>query len=125
MYQGQDQTVLVVDDMSEQCQIAFTMLEKLGYRVTTVSSGEEAVAYAKVNKVDILLLDMIMDPGIDGLETYRQILETTSHQKAIIASGYSETARVHKAQKMGAGEYVRKPYTIINITRAISAELKK
>jgi two-component system, cell cycle sensor histidine kinase and response regulator CckA len=125
MYQGQGQTVLVVDDMSEQRQVASTMLEKLGYRVTTVSSGEEAVTYIKDNQVDILLLDMIMDPGIDGLETYRRILETKPHQKAIIASGYSETARVHTAQALGAGEYVKKPYTLINIARAISQELNK
>ncbi len=125
MYLGQGETVLVVDDMPEQRQIASIMLEKLGYAVTTLPSGEEAIEYIKANQVDILLLDMIMDPGIDGLETYRRILERVPRQKAIIASGYSETARVHRAQALGAGEYVKKPYTLIMIAKAISDELKK
>ena len=68
---------------------------------------------------------MIMDPGIDGLETYRRILELVPRQKAIIASGYSETGRAHTAQALGAGEYVKKPYTLIQIAKAISDELKK
>ncbi len=55
--------------MGEQREIASRILIELGYSVTTVSSGEEAVDYLKDNSADLLLLDMIMDPGIDGLET--------------------------------------------------------
>jgi len=61
--------------VEEQRQIATKILKKLGYSVATVSSGEEAVDYLKDNSADILLLDIIMDPGIDGLDTYKQILE--------------------------------------------------
>ncbi|MBW2585251.1 MAG: response regulator [Deltaproteobacteria bacterium] len=43
--------------------------------VTSVSSGEEAIEYLKSRSADLIILDMIMDPGIDGLETYRRILE--------------------------------------------------
>ncbi len=52
---------------------------------------------------------MIMDPGIDGPETYRQILELHPGQKAIIASGFSETNRVKETQRLGAGAYVLSP----------------
>ena len=55
------------------------------------------------NTADLLVLDMIMDPGIDGLEAYKRILELHPEQKAIIASGYSETPRVKEAIKLGAG----------------------
>ena len=72
------------------------MLGRLGYRVEAVSSGEEAIEYLKNKKVDLVVLDMIMDPGIDGLETYRRILGINPGQKAIIVSGFSETGRVKK-----------------------------
>ena len=84
---GAGESILVVDDIEAQRQIASEMLEKLGYRVTTVSSGEEAVAYLNENMADLLVLDMIMEPGIDGLETYREILKICPGQKSIIATG--------------------------------------
>jgi DNA-binding NarL/FixJ family response regulator len=68
-------------------------------------------------------MDMIMDPGIDGLETYRRILKVHPGQKAIITSGFSETERVKEALKLGAGAYVKKPYILEKISKAIRAEL--
>ncbi len=67
---------------------------------------------------------MIMDPGMDGLETYRSILEIAPGQKAVIVSGYSETDRVKEAQKLGAGAYVRKPYVLEKIGLAIRQEAR-
>jgi DNA-binding NtrC family response regulator len=101
------------------------MLNKLGYAVNTVPSGEEAIEYMKNNSADLVVLDMIMDPGIDGLETYKKILEYKPDQKAIIASGFSETWRVKEAQRLGAGAYVKKPYTIDKIGQAVVAELSR
>ncbi|MEI7673185.1 MAG: ATP-binding protein, partial [Deltaproteobacteria bacterium] len=66
-YMGKGETVLVVDDKAEQRDIAARLLTKLGYQVHCVSSGEEAVEHLKTDKADILVLDMIMTPGIDGL----------------------------------------------------------
>jgi len=122
---GKGESILVVDDVEEQRQIASEMLEKLGYTVTTVSSGEEAVEYMLRNTTDLVVLDMIMEGGIDGLETYRRILKIHPGQKSIIASGYSESARVIEAQNLGAGTYVKKPYLLGKIGRAIRAELDK
>jgi PAS domain S-box-containing protein len=122
---GRGEHVLVVDDMPEQRQIAAAMLEKLGYEVHTVASGEEAVAYLVLHQTDLVVLDMIMDPGIDGLETYRQILKLHPHQKAIIVSGFSENERVKAAQALGAGAYIRKPYTFEKIGLAVRTELDR
>ncbi len=122
-YMGKGESILVVDDVAEQREIAFRILNKLGYSVTSVSSGEEAVDYLKDNSADLLLLDMIMDPGIDGLETYKRILEFHPNQKAIIVSGFSETRKVKKAQRLGAGEYVKKPYLLEKIGLAIRENL--
>jgi len=124
-YMGKGEKILVVDDVQEQREIATGMLKKLGYSVTNVSSGEKAVEYMANNTADLLVLDMIMDPGIDGLETYKRILEIHSKQKAIIASGFSESASVKEAKNLGAGAYVKKPYLIEKIGIAVKSELDK
>jgi len=114
-YAGKGEHILVVDDMADQRQIAAEMLQSLGYKVTALASGEEAATYLEDNAVDLVILDMIMDPGIDGLETYRRISAVTPGQKVIIASGYSESERVREAQRLGAGAYVKKPYLLAKI----------
>ncbi len=117
--------ILVVDDVGQQREIASAILKYLGYDVATAASGEEAVQYLKENRADLVILDMIMDPGIDGLETYKRIREQNPGQKAIITSGYSETDRVKKAQELGAGRYLKKPYTLENLGRAVKEEIEK
>jgi len=124
-YMGRGETVLIVDDVDEQREIATEMIKNLAYNVTSISSGEKAVDYLKHHRTDLVILDMIMDPGIDGLETYRKILEVCPDQKAIIASGFSETDKVKEAQRLGAGAYVKKPYTIEKIGTVVRAELDK
>ena len=124
-YMGKGESLLVVDDVEEQREIASRILKKLGYSFTTVSSGEEAVDYLKDNSADLLILDMIMDPGIDGLETYKRILEFHPGQKALIVSGFSETDRVKEAQRLGAGAYVKKPYLLEKIGLSVRNELDR
>ena len=124
-YMSGGESILVVDDVENQRIIATSLLSRLGYHVTAVSSGEEAVEYMKNAKADLLVLDMIMDPGIDGLETYKRILKLHPAQKAVIVSGFSETIRVKEAQKLGAGAYVRKPYLLEKIGLAIRIELDR
>jgi PAS domain S-box-containing protein len=122
---GKGEEILVVDDIEAQRLIAAEMLKKLGYQVMTVSSGEEAVAYVDDHMPDLLVLDMIMEPGMDGLDTYREILKICPGQKSIIASGYSESVRVKEALQLGAGTYIKKPYLLEKIGRAIKLELER
>ena len=122
--QGKGQTVLVVDDEATQRDIATSLLTKLGYQPSSVSSGEEAVSYLKTHKVDLLVLDMIMDPGMNGRKTYEQIISLHPGQKAIIASGFSETDEVKKAHNLGAGIFIKKPYTINQLGKAVKQELE-
>jgi PAS domain S-box-containing protein len=124
-YQGNGETVMIVDDMEDQREIATTLLSRLGYSVTAVSSGEEAVKRLDKKPVDLLVLDMIMGSGMDGLDTYREIIKTAPSQKAILASGYSETSRVKEAQRLGAGPYIRKPYTLERMGTAVRDELHR
>jgi len=124
-YKGAGKTILVVDDVETQREISCKILDKLGYQSISVSSGEEAVEYLAHNSVDLVLLDMIMDPGISGYETYKRIIKIHPGQKAIILSGFSETEDVGKAQSLGAGKYIKKPVTIEKIGLAIKEELTK
>jgi len=124
-YMGHQEHILIVDDVLEQREIATTLLENLNYRVNAVENGTAAIAFLTTVTVDLVILDMIMDPCIDGLETYRQIIEIHPGQKAIITSGFSETERVKEAQRLGAGAYVRKPYNLETIGMAIKKELEK
>jgi nitrogen-specific signal transduction histidine kinase/ActR/RegA family two-component response regulator len=122
-YRGAGESVLVVDDIKEQRDLATFMLQRLGYQVDAVVSGEEAVQYISKTPVDILVLDMIMDPDMDGLDTYRQILAISPGQKAVIASGFSESERVLEAQRLGAGPYIKKPYRMEQIGMALREQL--
>jgi len=124
-YMGKGESILVVDDIKEQRDIADSLLSELGYSVTTLSSGQEAVEYMKNHSANLVILDMIMEPGLDGLETYRGIIKSHPGQKAIITSGFSETGRVKEAQMLGAGQYIKKPYTIEKIGVAVKTELEK
>jgi len=101
------------------------MLTRMGYDVASVSSGEAAVDDVKQNRVDLLVLDMIMDPGIDGLETYQRIVNIHPGQRAVITSGFSESHRVHEARKLGAGIYVKKPYRLETIAKAVRDVLNR
>lgn len=119
---GEGQFILVVDDIAEQREIAVQILIRLGYRVVSVASGDEAVRYVRDNPVDLMVLDMIMPPGMDGLDTYREVLSVRG-TRAIIASGFSETERVRKTLALGACLYVRKPYTVEKIAAAVKQAL--
>ena len=124
-YLGNGESILIVDDAAEQRELARRMMERLGYVVFAAGSGEEAVELVGKQNYDLLILDMIMPPGMNGLETYKRILELSPGQKAVIASGYSKSDDVSKALRLGAGHYVKKPFTIESIGLAVRTELDR
>ena len=83
------------------------------------------MAHVQNRPVDVVVLDMIMDPGMGGRETYERLLQLRPGQRAVIASGYSLTDDVRRAQELGAGEYVKKPYTLEDLGLALRHELAK
>ena len=122
-YKGDGEMILVVDDEANQREIFVNMLETLGYKAEAVSGGLAAVEYVEQNDVDLIILDMIMDPGIDGRETYERISRIKPGQKAIIVSGFAETDAVRAAQKLGAGQYIKKPIRINTLGKAVKMAL--
>ncbi len=123
---GRGERVLVIDDVVEQRELAASILTRLGYRVEAVASGEAAVAtIAAGEEYDLLVLDMIMEPGIDGRETYQRILACRPGQRAIIVSGFSETDNVRRVQALGATTYLRKPYLLETLAEAVRTEIDR
>ena len=124
------ETIMVVDDDPLQTDVSSRVLKKLGYRVVSAQSGEEALEMMRSRQASqtfpaIVVLDMMMGPGIDGAETYKEMKTINPRQKAIILSGYVESDRVTLAQSLGAGAYIRKPVTIEKLGKAIRNELAR
>ena len=129
------ETLLVVDDAPEQRAVAAAMLAKLGYRVVSAENGSAALELMKQARIgegessrspfDLVLLDMAMDKGPDGLETYRQILRLFPGQRCIIVTGGGQNDQVLQTQALGAGPLVSKPYTFRMIGAAVRRELDR
>ncbi len=120
---GNGEKILIVDDVAEQREIASAILKELRYNVISSRSGEDAIEFLHNNDVDLVVLDMIMEPGIDGATTYRRIHEFKPHQKAIIASGFAITAQVDELRRLGIDRYINKPYSIGQIGKAVKTAL--
>ncbi len=117
--------ILVVDDEKFQRFIISKNLEKLGYDSSVASNGHEAVAlFAEAEKAknaspfDLVLLDMTMEVGFDGLDTYQAIRELYPNQNVIISSGYTDSKRIQAAMNLGAA-CLPKPYQRCDLAEAL------
>ncbi len=122
-FKGDGESILVVDDEAVPRDIACQILTVLGYTVYAVACGEEAITFLQGQKVDLVLLDMFMDPGMNGCLTYQKIIERHPGQKAIIASGFSKSDDVKKAMQLGVGGFIEKPYSMEQLARVVCREL--
>jgi PAS domain S-box-containing protein len=117
------ETILVVDDEPQLRDIACQMLTRLGYNVDSVSSGELALRFLADNSVDLMVIDMQMEPGMNGRETYEKISRLFPGQRAIIASGYSESDEVRAALELGVAGFIKKPYSMDELGRSVREAL--
>lgn len=120
-----NETILVVDDDEGQRELIQQVLITFGYEVTTAKNGTEAIKIIESQSFDLVVLDMIMEPGFDGLDTYKRIIELSPGQKAIIVSGFSATSRLEEALKLGVGQLVKKPFELKHLATAVRSELDK
>ncbi len=123
-FQGSGESILVVDDEAQLRDVACTILSLQGYITHQASSGEEAVAFIKKQCVDLVVLDMLMEPNWNGRRTYEEILRIRSQQKAIIISGYSDNEDVQACLNLGVGRFVKKPYSLEQLCLAVREELR-
>ena len=118
---GEGQQILVIDDLLEQREVAREMLRYLGYSATLCDSGESAISLLKDRNFDLIMLDMVMEPGIDGLDTYVEIRKIRPGTPTIIVSGYAETERVKQALQLGVKLHFKKPYSIRDLGSVINS----
>ncbi|WP_028578725.1 PAS domain-containing hybrid sensor histidine kinase/response regulator [Desulfogranum japonicum] len=116
---GHGERVLVVDDIEEQREIAGSMLEYLNYIPEIAASGEAAIDILQRRQFDLVILDMIMEPGMDGLETFTKIMKIDQKQKVIIASGYTDPDRLDALEEQGVENYIKKPYTLNTLSEKV------
>ena len=120
---GQKEHILVVDDDPQVLDLTSKMLAILGYTVDSVCSGEQAVKFVEKQSVDLIVLDMLMEPGLNGYQTYKEIIRLYPNQKALIASGFSVNGDVEAAMKLGVGGFIKKPYSIDQFGQAVKEVL--
>ncbi|MCI5144924.1 MAG: response regulator [Candidatus Electrothrix sp. AR3] len=121
---GDGEKILVVDDEAQQRHILDKMLTILGYTVHTVTSGEEAVRYMQKNEATLLLLDMVMGAGINGFETYEEIIAIHPDQKTIIITGFSEGEEIKKMRQLGVDLLIKKPFRFEMLAKTVRQALR-
>jgi len=112
--------ILFVDDEEALRDAGVRMLENMGYRVTAVSSGIEALDLVTnaPGKIDLVITDMTM-PGMTGIELAQRLLDTQPDIPIILCTGYHETLSREKVRELGVREYLTKPYSLREIAGII------
>jgi len=126
MIQEQEDTIhiLVVDDEKIMQDSLSRILAKEGYQVQPAASGEEALEKFDIAPFDIVLLDIKM-PGIGGIETLRRLKEMDPGVTILIVTGYPSIETAVKAIKLGAYDYITKPFTPDVLRIAINRALER
>jgi CheY-like chemotaxis protein len=119
-----EETILVVDDDPGVLRANTRLISKLGYNVQRALGGQEAVDYIKDNHADLIILDLLM-PGMDGIETFRNIKQFNPYQKAIVLSGFAGPAMVNSIKTLGVNTYLVKPAEVGILAQAIRDEIER
>ena len=122
---GNGEKILILDDEQIQLEIAESLFTELNYKVKAVSEPENIAKEIIDYEPDIFILDMILSDKLDGLDVYENLLSKNLNVKTVIVSGFSESERVTKAISLGVKRYIKKPFTVDEIGRAIRDILDK
>jgi len=114
--------ILVVDDEDSMCNFMDIMLTKEGYKVDTVSSGDDAVSLLKNKNYDLVIADLHM-PEMTGIEVLKEVKEFKRDQDFIVMTAYASVDTAIEAMKQGAVDYITKPFKVDEIKIAIEKSL--
>ncbi len=112
--------ILVVDDEAPICELLDEFLSLHGYRITTASSGEEAVSRFKEVVPHMVLLDIRM-PGMTGIEVLREIKKIHNDVSVIMLSAFGDSATIEEAFHMGADYYMEKPMELERLVELLDS----
>ncbi|MFP4382915.1 MAG: response regulator [Spirochaetia bacterium] len=120
------ETVLIVDDEQDICELIAYNLEREGYSVATVTSGEDAISHTKKILPDIIVLDLML-PGIDGLGVCKQLKmnEATAEIPIIMLTAKTEDSDIISGLEVGADDYITKPFSPKVLIARIRAVLRR
>ena len=116
--------VLVIDDEAIVRVSCERVLQPEGYEVVATSRGDEAIELMEREKFDIVLTDLKM-PDMDGLEVLKIIKKRWPDVQVIIITGYGTISTAVQAIKLGAYEYIEKPFTPEDILRVVKSALEE
>ncbi len=116
--------ILVVDDELFVRELLLEFLSSEGYEVSLADSGEKAVKLMQSEPADVVLVDLKM-PGIDGIETLRQIKKTAPNTLSIVMTGYPTIDSSIEALRCGAYDYVVKPFKLNDLKSSIERALEE
>ncbi len=102
-------TILIVDDEKNILKMLSQGLSIKGYNTLTAASGEEALQLCISEDIDLVLLDIMMENGIDGVETLRKLLEQHPQLNVVMMSAQQDVEIAAKTMELGARRYVTKP----------------
>ena len=119
-----DASVLLVDDEEQFLQVLSERLTNRGLHVSSVTSGEEAVAMVENKNFDAVVVDLAM-PGIDGIETTKKIKEKRPDLEIIILTGHATVKAGIEAMKLGAEDFLEKPVDLNVLLERISEAKQK
>ena len=114
-----DKSVLIVDDEKNIRLTLSQALEVLEVRIDTAANGEEALAKLKEKEFGLILLDLKM-PGMDGMEVLRQVSEIRPDIRVIIITAYGTIESAVEAMKLGAADFIQKPFAPEEIRELVS-----
>ena len=115
--------ILVVDDESDICDFVRNFFQERGYKVFTALNGEDAIAVAKVEKPELILLDIKMK-GMDGIAALKHLREIDRNQKIIMVTALEDQDKMDEAAKLGACDYITKPLMLDYLEQAVERNLR-
>ena len=120
---GSGETILIIDDQTEQNAIVERSLHDLGYTPCSVESGEAGIAFLQEHGADLILLDMILGCGLNGRETLEIIQRINPGQRVIVVSGYARSEEVERVKALGVHHFLEKPVSLQRLALTISHAL--
>lgn len=118
------ESILIVDDDINLCKVLSEELSEVGYDVNYVNNGFEALDFLGKKEVDLMLLDLKM-PGIDGFEVLKQMEHRNLRAKVIVLTAYADVKSAIDSAKMGANDFLSKPYDFDELLITIRKVLQK
>jgi two-component system NtrC family response regulator len=115
--------VLFIDDEPDTCLLFKRMLDKEGFNVFTATSAKDGLTLYKNEKPYIVFLDIVM-PSKDGIKILKEIKKIDPKQIVMMITGCGEIGTVRAALKLGAYDYISKPFDLEAIISAIKEALK-